>query len=74
MTKATFLAAYREFVVANYPWTADAEKLSRFMASVEATVTTDRAPWAWKSDGAKAVWKAIGCKGPLTLKALRSLP
>lgn len=74
MTKEKFLAAYREFVTANYAWTIDTAKLDRFMESVKATLTTDRIPWAWNSSSTKTVWKALGGKGPMTLKGLRALP
>jgi len=74
MTKGQFIKAYRAHVVASYPWAADEAKLDRFMASVTVTLSTERATWAWSSKGTKEVWKAIGCKGPVTLKGLRALP
>ena len=74
MTKAEFIAAYREHVVANYPWATNELKLDRFMRSVTETLTTENNPWAWDGPSAKATWKQLGGKGKLTLKGLRELP
>lgn len=75
MTRATFLAAYRSEVVERYGngWAADAARLERFMAAVEQTISTDKAPWAFSGAATTAAWRAIGGKGKPTLKALRGL-
>ena len=74
MTKQKFLEAYRNYCVATYAWAADVPKLASFMTSVEQTLTTERTSWVWDGTGSKAAWKAMGAKGPMTLKALRALP
>ncbi len=73
VTRAAFLAAYRE-ALAVYPWAADAARLARFLASCDATLSTDRATWNHDGDAVVAAWRAIGGKGRPTLKALRALP
>jgi len=71
-TKTAFLEEYRRRL-AMLPWAADPDKLTRFMASVETTITTERAPWNHDSDLARQAFRAIGCKGAYTRKALRAL-
>lgn len=72
MTRTAFLAAYRAHLVAMYPWTADANKLDRFMTGVEDTLNGGH---QWNHDGqaVTAAWREIGGKGKPTLKALRAL-
>jgi hypothetical protein len=74
-TKDDFLTAYRAGVVARYGsvW-AHGERLEKFMASVHTTLFTDANTWNKDSEVARAVWKSIGCKGPMTYKALKGLP
>jgi hypothetical protein len=74
MTKEKFMAAYREHIAKSYGWAASTEALDGLMASVKITLFTERITWVWDSEGSKAAWKAIGCKGRMTLKALRALP
>lgn len=74
MTKANFMTAYREYIAKSYGWASDTERLDGLMASVKITLFTERITWVWDGDGSKAAWKAIGCKGRMTLKALRALP
>lgn len=72
-TKEAFLTAYRAAVIEHYPWAADALRLNRFMDSVRTTLYTPANTWNKDSDVATAVWRAIGCKGPMTYKALKGL-
>jgi hypothetical protein len=79
--KTDFKAALRKELLARYgpegnldKWAANPERLERFMASVETTLTTNRNTVGIDSDSFRAAYKAIGGKGPLTYKALRSLP
>ena len=73
-TKAAWLAAYRARLEV-YGWAREPEKLERFMASVRETITTDRATWNHSSsDMGREAWRDVGCKGKMTLKALRALP
>ncbi len=74
MTKAKFIAAYIDYVSKNYEWAADPAKLDGFIAVVKQTLFTERTTWVWDGAISKAVWKAIGGKGKLTLKGLRALP
>jgi len=37
-------------------------------------LTTERTTWIWDGPASKFAWKAIGCKGKITLKGLRALP
>jgi hypothetical protein len=71
MTKEQFITIYREKVSA-LPWANDAEKLQRFMQSVENTIA---GACTWNHDGPSTVaaWREIGGKGKPTLKALRAL-
>jgi hypothetical protein len=74
-TKAAFLTAYRQILSQQTdprPWTE--HELDRFMDSVQTTVTTERSVVNLLGEKAKAAWRAIGCKGPLTYKAVRALP
>lgn len=76
MTKQAFLAAYRAELTGpnGYPWTADADLLAKFMASVERTITTQATTWnLGDSDAAKRAWRAIGGTGKPTYKGLRAL-
>lgn len=73
MTKEKFYSAYRKYVCDNYKWSVDSAKLDGLMASVQTTMTSERTPWVWDGPGSKAAWKAIGCKGKMTLKALRAM-
>ena len=74
MTKAKFIAAYRERIVATYAWATNTGQLNDLMASVDVTLRSDRTTWVWDGPMSKAVWKALGGKGKMTLKALRALP
>ena len=74
MTKSKFLERYREELRLAYPWAQDEVKLDKFMKSVEITIrTTATTANLTDSPDVKAVWKAIGCKGKPTYKALRAL-
>ena len=73
MTKTMFLARYKAHLLAMFPWAQNAEKLARFMASVETTITTESNPWNHDGEAVKAAWRDIGGKGKPTLKALRGL-
>jgi hypothetical protein len=71
MTKEQFINIYREKMSA-LPWANNAEKLQRFMQSVENTLAGAS---TWNHDGPSTVaaWREIGGKGKPTLKALREL-
>lgn len=71
-TRAAFLAKYRELLTVQHGegW----EGMPKLMASVMVTVSTARATWDHKGEIAREAFRAIGCKGPVTLKALRALP
>ena len=74
-TRTAFLAAYRTTLLDTYGWAADTAKLDKFMASVATTVNTPSTTAnLTDSPAAQAAFKAIGCKGRLTYKALRALP
>jgi hypothetical protein len=73
MTKDKFMAAYRAELLAQYPWASNPEKLSRFMASVWTSITTNKATWNHDGDAVRAAWHTIGGKGKPTLKALCAL-
>ena len=66
--KAAFIEAYRAFCLEKYGACNDG-----LMAAVKITLTTERIAWIWDGPGSKYAWKAIGCKGKLTLKGLRAL-
>lgn len=79
--KADFKAALRKELLLRYGpegtadhWAANPERLERFMTSVETTLTTTRNTVGIDSDSFRAAYKAVGGKGPVTYKALRSLP
>lgn len=74
MTKAAFLAEYRVALLGAYDWARDGDKLDRFMASVERTITTEAKTWNHDSPVAARAWRTIGGKGKVTLKGLRALP
>jgi hypothetical protein len=74
MTKAQFMDAYREELVARYPWATDEAKLARLMGAVSETLHTDKAPWSKDGEAVIAAWRAIGGRGKPTYKALRALP
>lgn len=73
MTREKFITALRAELLAHYAWTADRDKLDRFMDSVRATLRGDS---SWCADGAAArtAWRVIGGRGRVSLKALRALP
>lgn len=73
MTKQAFLTAYRQSLLARYPWAQNNDKLERFLSSCEVTLNGGS---SWNHDGDSVVdaWKAIGGQGKPTLKALRALP
>lgn len=79
MTKTQLIAAYRAAILdlaAREPdmaWAFDETRLGRFMASVETTIRTQRAPWNHNSNILSRVWRAGGQKGKPTLKAMRAL-
>lgn len=73
-TRAAFLAEYEKTTIRTQAWATDEVKVEKFMDSVRWTIGGPGTTWTWNSKGAKAAWKAIGCKGPMTLKALRALP
>jgi hypothetical protein len=72
-TKTAFLAIYRREILSRYAWAQDAEKLSRFMASVFHTISGPVATWNHQGEAVTAAWRAMGNKGKPTLKALRAL-
>lgn len=76
MTRQAFLKAYEAMVVAKFgnAWASDQAKLDHFMIAVEATLAGPHIKWAWDGTGSLEVWRQIGGKGKLTLKALRALP
>jgi len=74
-TKQRFIDTYRQLIRNNYQWAEDTEKLDRYMANVDATIrrnvtTVD----LLHASMARRAWKDIGCKGPLSYKAVRALP
>ena len=71
--RAEFLRRYEEELKARFAWAQDMDELSRFMASVEVTVSGEGTTWVHYGDAATAAWKAMGNKGKPTLKALRAL-
>lgn len=73
MTKEKFLNEYRANLISTHEWARDPDKLARFMASVENTITTAAATWTHDGAAVVAAWRAIGGKGKPTLKALRAL-
>lgn len=73
MTKTAFIVRYEQELVARYPWTKDAAKLTRFIQTVADTLAGG-AGWQHEGDAVTAAWRAIGGKGKPTLKALRALP
>ncbi len=73
MTRAAFLAAYSSLLQAAYAW-ATGDKLARFLASCDASLTGPLATWNHDGDCVRDAWRAIGGKGRPTLKALRALP
>ena len=79
MTRTHFLHAYAAELRTRYAWARDDDsKLTRFLASVEATVAAlpSNTACGWQFDGpaTRAAWRAIGCTDKLTLKRLRALP
>lgn len=74
MNRQSFISTYRAELIARFPWAQDADKLQRFMASVETTISTSAATWNHDGEAVTAAWRAIGGKGKPTLKALRALP
>lgn len=74
MTQVQFIKAYREQLLATYPWAQDEAKLKRFMASVAFTISGDAKTWNHDGEAVTAAWRAIGGKGKPTMKALRNLP
>lgn len=73
MTRNSFLVAYRSELVARFAWAQDIERLDRFMASCETTISSSAATWNHDGEAVVAAWKSIGGKGKPTLKALRQL-
>lgn len=74
-TREAFLAAYRE-LLAPLPWAAaNSAKLDGYMTVVTRVVSGGAGNWSpTGQELAAQAWKAIGCKGKPTLKALRALP
>jgi hypothetical protein len=68
-----FLAAWRRRIEATYDWAKDAEKIERFMGSIERMLTTDRNCVDINSDTCRAAFREANGKGRLTYKALRTL-
>lgn len=73
MTRQAFLKAYRADLWARYVWAQDSERLDRFMASVERTISTKATTWNHDGESITAAWRRIGGKGKPTLKGLRDL-
>lgn len=74
-TRTAFLVAYETALIETYAWASDAEKLARFLASAATTINTDATTAnLTDSPAAQSAFRAIGCKGRLTYKALRALP
>lgn len=77
MTKQAYLAALRQYLPTAYPWAKEPERLDRFMESARRTVYGEKGQTAILDKTSSAsvhVWRAIGCKGVPTYKALRALP
>jgi hypothetical protein len=72
-TKAAFLTRYREELIHRYSWAQDADRLERYMESVQRSITGPTATWVADGEALVAVWRAMGNKGKPTLKALRAL-
>lgn len=74
MTKAAFLAAYREKIVSTYTWGSDPKRLESFMTEVVRTITPGQTGvWSHEGPTTTFAWQSIGGKGKPTLKALREL-
>jgi len=73
MTKTAFLAALRRHLIDTYQWAADAAKLDRFMASVEATIRGDVQTWNPDGEASTAAWRESGGTGKVALRRLREL-
>lgn len=71
-----FIAAYEGLLrqEPGYTWTQDAARMARFMASVRSTLETPANTWNIDSPLVVKAWRAIGCKGKPTYKALKALP
>jgi hypothetical protein len=74
MTRQAFLREYRADLCARYDWAYGDERLDRFMASVERTISTKAKTWNHTGEAVTAAWRSIGGKGKPTLIALRALP
>lgn len=76
MTREKFTEVLRALIIERYPWASDAEKLARFMAAVDRTLSGSAEGPYWNPDGdtTRDAWRAIGGKGRPTRKALRALP
>lgn len=74
MTKHAFLRAYRKELLAVHTWAHQPTKLDNFMQSVRDTIFGERIVWNIDGPSTLAAWRAIGCEGKPTYKALRALP
>lgn len=74
MTKQAFIEAYTALMVAQYEWARDPARLERALEAVRNTLYSRRGQqWDQNGKSTAVAWKAIGCKGRPTLKALRAL-
>ena len=74
MTKSELLTAYGRALVAEFDWAKDQERLARFLFSASRTIRGTAATWNHDSEVIRRVWRELGGKGRVTLKALRALP
>lgn len=74
-SKQQFLATYRQMLMdtPDYNWARDADRLEKFMSSVNRTLFTQANTWNIDSPVVTKAWRAIGCKGKPSYKALRAL-
>ena len=74
MTKTAFLAAYEAQLPKVHAWAMDPQRLENFMSAIRTYVRDNRRAWLWNSPSSQAAWRAIGCKGRISFKALCALP
>lgn len=75
MTKAAFLKAYEEALLAepSYDWAKDDAKRAKFLHTVSLTISGFATTWNHNGTAVKVAWKAIGGKGKPSLTGLRRL-
>lgn len=75
MTKAAFLKAYEEALLAepSYEWAKNEQKLAKYMHAVSLTISGFATTWNHNGTAVKVAWKAIGGKGKPSLAGLRRL-